>query len=590
MREGERILIPDGSEAPPDVVIYCDEAGNSGPNYVDPTQPFYVLAAWAVPYAVIAEAAAQVELHRQRYSPQAPELKSASLLRSEPNKLGLVSLLDTLIRLRCIPFFVVAEKRFCIAGKIVETFLDPRDNPKVSEGFIPDKTTKQEFANSLYDKLTDDELNTFANAYRDPSAEAFEAALDVIASAVKNRVNVELAGLLEGCRPRIAEIARIEAQETLFGNFGDTLNHPALARVFLDIELAARAGLIRPLKFVHDESHAYQDGFKRLFDVLREPGSIKTAYPYGLMQQVPIRHLTEFETTQSKSNSLIQAADALAGSIRHWAKIARARRSASPADVQLALRTVPSLLSDDPPTGSFVGSDKMLSALCRHYLIPELKAKLGPIVDANRAERRDVPAGPAPLMPALASGLPRRHEELYRLEFPVFALVGEESGGLYCAEVEEFKERGGTVTVLFHTEDSAQAWLAAIQAGPLTEPFRIRCFDEENGLALLEALRAVSEITQTIVVFLTKERQQFVDLADFVRGLDRAKERVERAITSGMFGQIYQEHEIDGFKIVSMLTSDGSYSAMLRPNGVTYSAESREAAVAAVLNHAKSGT
>ncbi|MEW6198857.1 MAG: DUF3800 domain-containing protein [Planctomycetota bacterium] len=572
----------------PEAVIYCDEAGNSGPNYVDPAQPFYVLAAWAVPYRAIPEAAAQVELHRQRYSAQVPELKSASLLRSERNKLGLVSLLDTLIRLRCIPFFVVAEKRFCIAGKIVETFLDPRDNPKVSEGFIPDTKTKQEFANTLYDKLTDDELNTFANAYRAPSPVALEAALDVVVAAVRSRVNAELAELLEGCRPQIEEIARIEAEETLIGKFGDTLNHPALAAIFVAVELAARAGLFRPLKFVHDESHAYQDGFKRLFAVLREPGSVKTAYPYGLMLEAPIRHLTEFETTQSKSNSLIQAADVLAGSIRHWAEIAIAGQRASPADVQLALRTVPSLLSDDPRTGSFVGSDKVLSSLCRHFLVPDIKAKLGPLAQTAESTTTPVPPDPAPLMPSVSVGKQPEQSTGYGLHFPIYALVGRETGFLYCVEREDLKERGGVATLLFHTEDSAQAWLEAAGAGPLTEPFQIRRFEERDGFELIDALRSVAELARTIIVFVTEAEQQFVDLPDLVRAADRAKERVGRAISSGMFEQIYEEHEVDGLKVASMLMSDGSYAAMLRPNGPLFSADSRQAAIGAVLAHAKS--
>ncbi|WP_440604609.1 DUF3800 domain-containing protein [Bacillus sp. GB_SG_008] len=28
--------------------IYCDESGNSGGNYLDPQQPFYILAGWFV--------------------------------------------------------------------------------------------------------------------------------------------------------------------------------------------------------------------------------------------------------------------------------------------------------------------------------------------------------------------------------------------------------------------------------------------------------------------------------------------------------------------------------------------------------------
>ena len=72
-------------------IVYCDESGNSGPNYVDPGQPFFSLGSWCVPYEQVASAAAEVELHRQRFSPQSPELKASNLLRYEKGKQGAIS-------------------------------------------------------------------------------------------------------------------------------------------------------------------------------------------------------------------------------------------------------------------------------------------------------------------------------------------------------------------------------------------------------------------------------------------------------------------------------------------------------------------
>src|SRR4030042_4894036 len=109
-------------------IFYCDESGNSGPNYIDQNKPFYTLAAWSVPYKRIVDASVAVEEHRKKYSPQADELKAANLMRSANGKRGIMSLLRTLGHLGCVPIYEVLEKRYCVAAKIIETFLDPRNH------------------------------------------------------------------------------------------------------------------------------------------------------------------------------------------------------------------------------------------------------------------------------------------------------------------------------------------------------------------------------------------------------------------------------------------------------------------------------
>jgi hypothetical protein len=68
---------------------------------------------------------------------------------------------------------VVAEKRYVVAGKIVETFLDPAFNKTLRDGFTWDTLTKRELANTLMTRLPPDVLDRFAQAYREPSSEAF---------------------------------------------------------------------------------------------------------------------------------------------------------------------------------------------------------------------------------------------------------------------------------------------------------------------------------------------------------------------------------------------------------------------------------
>lgn len=547
---------------PVDAVVYCDEAGNSGPNYVDAGQPFYVLAAWAIPHERIPDAAVEVEQHRQQFTPQASELKSSNLLRTERGKTGVISLVKALGRLGCLPFYVLAEKRYCIAGKIIETFLDPSDNPRVTNAFIPDTTTKQEIANTLYEQLTDDELNNFAVAYRDPSTASFEVALDTVVSAVRERINPELAELLEGCRRSISDIARVEASTSELGTFSTTLNCPTLASMFMMIELAGRRGVIRPRKFVHDESRAYESGFRRLFGVLRNAGDGVFNYPSGATALFPLRHVPQFETARSNLVLPIQAADVLAGSVRHWAILARDRGTATECDVNMAMLTLPALLIGVPEIAWCIGSDLWLAALARQYFRPALgiRGEDASAQDDQPAKCRP-PAESASLLPAINPDASRNREsDRYRFELPIYALIGAESGFLYClGDIEKLDERGRTAVLLFHQRSTAEKWLRDAEEESLTEPFEVRCFDVKQCPELLESLRSVSTITGTLWVHLDEERSQFVDLNYFIDGLERSLDRVRRAFASGIIKQIWQEHEHFGIKIVSMLTSDGTY-------------------------------
>jgi hypothetical protein len=56
-------------------LIYCDESGNDGPNYLNEESPFYVLAGWVVPEKAVVDAAIEMESSRNSHCSDAPELK-----------------------------------------------------------------------------------------------------------------------------------------------------------------------------------------------------------------------------------------------------------------------------------------------------------------------------------------------------------------------------------------------------------------------------------------------------------------------------------------------------------------------------------
>ena len=63
------------------------------------------------------------------------EIKGARLIKCLEGQRAVLVLFRELGALGCLPQFVLAEKRYCVAAKIVETFLDPYYNPLLKQEF-----------------------------------------------------------------------------------------------------------------------------------------------------------------------------------------------------------------------------------------------------------------------------------------------------------------------------------------------------------------------------------------------------------------------------------------------------------------------
>lgn len=129
--------------------VYCDESGNTGSNFLDPQQPIYVLAGWWVDPNVEKNANDAVIRYLGSVPGSPRELHGAQLLRQSKGQSSTLQLFRELGALGCVPIFVLAEKRYCIAGKIIETFLDPYYNHLLCEEFAADVDMKQDIADTI---------------------------------------------------------------------------------------------------------------------------------------------------------------------------------------------------------------------------------------------------------------------------------------------------------------------------------------------------------------------------------------------------------------------------------------------------------
>jgi hypothetical protein len=111
--------------------FYIDESGNTGTDWTNQTQPYFVYGGWFVPDEKKEEAVNY--LNSILASMQGPELKAKSFFKGKSGTYHFSNLFNKLvIDFGLLPFFVVTDKRFMVAAKIVETFFDCEYNPNIN--------------------------------------------------------------------------------------------------------------------------------------------------------------------------------------------------------------------------------------------------------------------------------------------------------------------------------------------------------------------------------------------------------------------------------------------------------------------------
>ncbi|MGD9692376.1 MAG: DUF3800 domain-containing protein [Phycisphaerales bacterium] len=580
MSSGDLVIPPSKQSAPQQAVLYVDESGNSGPNYLDQSQPFYVLAGWLVPDRGNEEAWVAVEEMRQRLSPQAGELKSAVLLKGERQKREAAELFRRYGGLGAIPLYLIAEKRFCVAGKIVETFLDPAYNPILRNGITSDRETKQEIANLLYERLPEPSLVRFAQAYRDPSPKSLQLALHDVAENAREHLNPELADALLGSLGNIEEIAEAEAATSPFGNVGASLNMPCLVSFLMMAEGMGRVGLHRPIRIVHDRQHAYEAGYQKIFELHKGIPRLFAPLPGDdEIQFGGLEAVAEFETADSEHRLPIQAADVLAGVINHLMRLAMTGTDPTEADIELARLTLPGLLVHDVKIAWPIWSDECIGRVGQSLIINAIRPTPKSEEEIQKlkavAEAKSTPA-----LPALKGSSKSGHA--YKLPCPVFAIRGVESGGvmILTPTEEDILESDGVaqpMVPLFSSTDTANGFLSMFTE--LTEPQQVVAFDGPEIAELVEALDACSEYSEMIVFDPGTESMQHMYMPAFVEGLRAIFRRIERLLRTGLDRVVLQRTQVNGREAMSMLLADGRYGAMWAPVGEVVVGATREEAL-----------
>jgi hypothetical protein len=571
------LWVPDTVVATQRAVVYCDESGNSGPNYLDAGQPFYVLAGWLIPEDRLVNVAVAIDQFRSKHFRQRDELKSSAVLRNDQTKHLCVTLFHTLGELHCVPLYLVAEKRFCVAGKIIETFLDPAYNDIVKNPFTYDVTTKQEIANTLYNLLPDDIVKQFAEAYRQPTATTLGKALREVAKTVESYVSPELAKAVTGCEIHIDEIAEVEAETSPLGDVAGTLNMPCLVSFLMLVENLGRIGMAHPIKVVHDQQHAYQEGYERIFKMHRRLPRLFARLPHSELGFSNLEHVADFEMRDSKSSPLIQAADLLAGVIHHCCRLAVHGGAVTDGDKELAAAILPGILATEPRLTWMICSERCIQQLGQRILRPAFK-QLEPSLSEQDAVRR-IESSLAPMFPRNQDGSTTETEKL-KVDLPLFGLVGRNSRSLMVVNNPDAADEPlRRILFLFTARERAAEFLDAWDDDELNQPQEVVEFGPRNLQQFGELIEGASEHCDVVTIDPDGRPLRLTPIAVFAENMRRIVDRIRRIFASGMDSVVLQKHQLGTVEVMSLYCHDGKYAAMKSPGGHIYYGKSREEAV-----------
>ena len=429
----------------------------------------------------------------------------------------------------------------------------------------------------------------FAEAYRAPNSDSLRDALQRLASESRERLGQEHAELLLGSASRIPEIADEEAAASPFGNVAATLNMPCLVSFLMMTEGLGQLGFHTPIRIVHDQQHAYGEGYRRIFEIHRGIPRDFGPLPGGEISFGRLDSVAEFEMVDSRERLPVQAADILAGTLNHLLRVAMSDRAPTDTELDLAKMTFPALLESEIKIAWPLWSDECAGRIGRTLLFPGGKAdRQSPSTDCQQERPYQ---GSGQLLPV--TGRTKKPQGLYSIPTTIYAIEGSESQGLLIlkmpaqAEARFLPGGAGLAAALFSTRESAASLLEGLE--DISEPQEIVKYSTPKIPDLLDKVEEAGSHTPVVVFDPLTDSQAFLDLHGFVRSSRTALTRGQRLIRSGLAPTLSQRFRVGNKEALSLLLSSGLYGAMILPEGEVYVGSTREEAEEA-LKAAKDGS
>lgn len=294
--------------------LYCDEAGNTGANYLDREQPVMVFASWMV--SAEAEPKLLACLTKSLTNNQTHEVHAQKLLRRQRGWDLAAGFLETALGVGSVPFFYIVEKRYQLAERIVHALLDPETNPLVRRSPVPGSPDYEGLTDFLY-QLPDSALATFGAAVARPSPATVRAGIETIVAALAHRDD-RLAHAVSGCLANLEKVIDTDFSDRVgFKHEQITSPHlPGVVRMLESADAYAESHHLGAVEVIHDETAQYAAVLVRYFDLMAGIGAKgKAPHVAPHLPRIGFAHLRTLRTLPSHTHGGIQAADVLATSL-----------------------------------------------------------------------------------------------------------------------------------------------------------------------------------------------------------------------------------------------------------------------------------
>jgi hypothetical protein len=275
---------------------------------------------------------------RLRERIQAPELKGARLLRSNPGRKTLLRIGSLCLGHGVEVSLLGFHKPFMAAAVVVEECTDPQYNNAFDGRWTWDSSLKEPAAERVFQTVSPNVLMDWWRSRRGDNLAWFR---EVHARLVEELRNVDSTrvfaeGISQVNLGLVHEPPSTRADQPL-ASFSPNLT--AFHRLLQALDAQARSREIESLRIIHDEQVEFEESYRFVVSLLRSAAPAEFRLPNGTIT-LPIQTVSSIGFRSSDSCIPLQVSDCMASIARHALASLRDRRSSASRQFRPLLRAL----------------------------------------------------------------------------------------------------------------------------------------------------------------------------------------------------------------------------------------------------------
>nr|WP_295902192.1 DUF3800 domain-containing protein [uncultured Bdellovibrio sp.] len=295
------------------ISAFVDESGNSGANYLDANQPYFILAGWLLFDSNIDAVEDAILKWEKSLNSQAGEVKGANLVKRIKGRKSIIELLKILSSLDALPVYSIMEKRFGLCAKFVESIFDSYYNPAITKDFFEDPEVRYSLAVDLYDSVTDEMIFNFGRAIQSRDRDLAETQFHIL----KNHALSLGVDHFNRCIPPCPEEKSINY--LLNGdNISSAINNTMLLTLISNLENFIRSHAPSEWVLYHDNIQTFSSSLQSLQQRMGEGWADFLRQEFSAPIPAGKYLIKDLIFLNSAEKPLIRAADCMSSLLRYY--------------------------------------------------------------------------------------------------------------------------------------------------------------------------------------------------------------------------------------------------------------------------------